>query len=67
MLLKTIKSLLTPGEKKRPHKCCRDERNMGPVVQMQHDTSFRRCVVCNCRHIEHVVDPGAFGLRGGGV
>jgi hypothetical protein len=53
------------GDKRK--ECCRDEKNLGPVVQERKDLTYRRCQVCQCRHFELTVEPGRLGLRGGQV
>lgn len=65
MLIRKIKRFFKP-EPKRPHECCRDPRNMGPVVQVRPDTSYETCVECQCRHYTQILDPGVLGLKLGG-
>ena len=44
--------------------CCKDEKNLGPVVHERSDLTYRRCEVCGCRHFELMIEPGRFGLQG---
>ncbi len=53
----------TRGLQERPNKCCRDDSNLGPVVQERPDFSYRRCSVCDCRHFEQLVDPARLGIQ----
>lgn len=45
-----------------PKSCCRKAENL--EVIFQGPLTVRRCVVCQCRHFEVVVEPGHFGIRG---
>ena len=49
-----------------PKLCCRDEKNLAVIEVTPPDKVTKRCAVCNCRHFEVTVDPGVFGLTGGG-
>lgn len=50
------------GDKRKD--CCKLEENLGPVVKVAEDLTFRRCLVCNCRHFEAVLDPLKMNLTG---
>lgn len=54
--------MLEQGDKRK--ECCKDETNLGPVVQHRPDVTYRRCKVCQCRHFEWTVDPGKMFSRG---
>jgi hypothetical protein len=45
-----------------PKKCCRNESNLGPVIEDASGLVYRRCVACNCRHFELTADAGKFGI-----
>ena len=49
------------GDKRKD--CCKQETNLGKVEQVRPDLVFRRCQVCNCRHLELTVDPLKMGVR----
>jgi hypothetical protein len=44
--------------------CCKQESNLGPVVQERKDLIYRRCAVCGCRHFELTLDPGVLFSKG---
>jgi hypothetical protein len=50
------------GDKRK--ECCKQEDNLGPVVQEREDLIYRRCRVCQCRHFELTVDPLRLGIHG---
>lgn len=59
---------LLVGRPAIPKRCCRDLRNLGPVVtdtvNPQGTLTYQRCRVCQCRHFELTATPGHFGVVG---
>lgn len=51
------------GRAALPKRCCRQKKNMGPVVQEGPDSTYWRCRVCDCRHFEQVIDAGQLGIK----
>ena len=50
----------------RPVECCRKKENMEPH-QLKPDLVVERCRKCGRRHFELTMDPGKFGITGGGI
>lgn len=40
--------------------CCKDPQNLGTPVQSGPTETFRRCMVCGCRHFRLIAEPGKY-------